>query len=228
MPVRPISPAALADELAAQLVGLLPGRRIRVAIDGPPGAGAGELADELDHRIRAAGRAVLRVSANDFLRPASLRMERGRTDPDAYLEDRLDLAALRRELLDPAGPAGSGRVLGRLWNPATDRAYRGGYVELAAAAVVLLDGELLLGRGLPFDYAIHLRVSAAALARRLPAELSWTLPAYARYDAESPTGAERRRGGVRGSPGAARAVGSRSLTSRCATRPRVADVTPPD
>ena len=180
MPVRPISPSALADELAGRVTGL-------AAADGGSGSrwtgrpapAPAELADALDERIRASGRAVLRVSAGDFLRPASLRLERGRTDPDAYLDDRLDLAGLHRELLDPAGPGGSGRVLRRLWNPETDRAYRGEYVELPPAAVVLLDGELLLGRGLPFDYAIHLRVSAAALARRLPAELSWTLPAYA-------------------------------------------------
>ncbi len=184
MSVRPITPAALAAELADRMTGLLPGRRVRVAVDGPPGAGATGLADELGARNRASGRAVLRVSALDFLRPASLRLERGRTDPDAYLEDRLDLAGLRRELLEPAGPNGSGRVLPRLWNPVTDRAYRSESVELTPGAIVLLDGELLLGRGLPFDYAVHLRVSAAALARSTPAELSWTLPAYARYDAE--------------------------------------------
>jgi hypothetical protein len=182
--VRPITPAALADELADRLTALLPSKRLRVAVDGSPGAGAAELADALDERIRASGRAALRASAIDFLRPASVRLEHGRTDPDAYLTDRLDLGALRRELLDPAGPGGSGRVLRRLWNPVTDRAYRAGYVELPPAAVVLLDGELLLGRGLPFDYTVHLRVSSGALARRLPAELGWTLPAYRRYAAE--------------------------------------------
>jgi len=31
---------------------------------------------------------------------------------------------------------------------------------------------------------VHLRMSAAALARRLPDDAAWTLPAYARYDAE--------------------------------------------
>jgi hypothetical protein len=49
---------------------------------------------------------------------------------------------------------------------------------------VLVDGCLLLGRGLPFDLTVHLRLSAAALARRTPAEQRWTLPAYARYEAE--------------------------------------------
>jgi hypothetical protein len=47
--------------------------------------------------------------------------------------------------------------------------------------VVLLAGALLLGRGLPLDLTVHLRMGGAALARRIPAELRWTLPAYERY-----------------------------------------------
>jgi hypothetical protein len=31
---------------------------------------------------------------------------------------------------------------------------------------------------------VHLALSGAALRRRTPADLSWTLPAFARYDAE--------------------------------------------
>src|SRR3712207_9540983 len=50
--------------------------------------------------------------------------------------------------------------------------------------VLLLAGALLLGRGLPCELTVHLRLSAAALARRLEPQLHWTLPAYHRYDAE--------------------------------------------
>ena len=46
-------------------------------------------------------------------------------------------------------------------------------------------GALLLGRGLPLDLAVHLRMSEQALARRLPADERWTLPAYARYTTEN-------------------------------------------
>ena len=51
--------------------------------------------------------------------------------------------------------------------------------------VVVLAGALLLGHGLPLDLAVHLRMSEQALARRLPADERWTLPAYARYGAEN-------------------------------------------
>jgi hypothetical protein len=63
-------------------------------------------------------------------------------------------------------------------------------VPLARDGVLLVAGALLLGRGLPLDLAVHLRMSAAALRRRLDPAEHWTLPAYARYDAEhDPAGA---------------------------------------
>jgi hypothetical protein len=96
----------------------------------------------------------------------------------------VDEPALRREVLDPAGPGGSGRVITRFWNPGTDRATREPYAELAPTAVVIVSGPLLLGAGLPFDRTVHLSLSAAALDRRTAPELRWTLPAYARYGDE--------------------------------------------
>jgi hypothetical protein len=140
------------------------------------------LARAVGERLRIAGRPPVVVDSAYFLRPASLRFERGRTDPDAFFDDWLDVAGLRRELLDPAGPGGSRQVVESLHDPVRDRATRAPYLTLAENAVILLHGPLLLGRGLPFDLTVHLRQSAAALARRVPDELSWTLPAYKRYD----------------------------------------------
>ena len=50
--------------------------------------------------------------------------------------------------------------------------------------MVVVDGPLLLGRGLPAELTVHLALSPAALARRTPPDEAWTLPAYARYAAE--------------------------------------------
>ena len=50
---------------------------------------------------------------------------------------------------------------------------------------MLLAGALLLGRGLPLDAAVHLRMSEKALERRLADDERWTLPAYARYEVEN-------------------------------------------
>ena len=180
--VQPIREPALLDELAERVT-RFPGR-VRVIVDGAAPTGPVALADALVGVLRLRGRPVLRVSAADFLRPASVRLEHGRTDPDELLHGWLDVAGLRREVLEPAGPDGSGQVLPRLWDSRVDRAYRAQRVELAANGVLLLAGALLLGRGLPAELTVHLQLSAAALARRLDPQLRWTLPAYHRYDAE--------------------------------------------
>lgn len=183
MQVRPIRPAALIDELADRIVERLTGRG-RVLLDGAPPTGPEVLAEELDAALRLRGRPVLRVLAANFLRPASLRLERGHTDPDELLNSWLDVAGLRREVLEPAGPRGTGSVLPRLWDSAVDRAFRDKRVPLADNAVLVVAGSLLLGRGLPAELAVHLRLSDAALARRLDPARHWTLPAYRRYDVE--------------------------------------------
>ncbi|MET8999663.1 uridine kinase [Amycolatopsis sp. NPDC004169] len=181
MRYRPISPAVLAEELTDR-IDALTGPRLAVAVDGAAGATAtAELADALVDPLRLRGRATLRVSAGDFLRPASLRFEHGRTNPDARYTDWLDLGALRREVLEPL--KGSGEVLPSLWDADRDRATRAERVPLPEGAVVLLDGELLLGAGLAFDLAVHLWLSPAALRRRVPD--TWAIPAYERYEEEA-------------------------------------------
>lgn len=182
---RPISPERLAVELADRVAALPATRWARVALDGPAIAtDPAALADALVDPLRVRGRDVLRVSAWDFLRPASLRLERGRHDPDARYDDWLDTGALRREVIGPLAPGGTGQVLPALWDRGRDRAYRLPRTELAQGAVLLLDGELLLGRGLDFDLTVHLWLSAAALRRRLPTPEHWALPAYRRYEHE--------------------------------------------
>ena len=184
MRVRPVSFALLVDGLADRLAGTEPDGRLRVAIDGAPAADPAALADALVDPLRVRGRPAVRISTTDFLRPASVRLEYGRTNPDAFYAGWLDEAALRREVLDPAGPGGSGRIVTRLWNARTDRAAREPYSTLPGTAVLLVSGPLLLGAGLPFDVSVHLELSAAALDRRTAPEDRWTLPAYARYGDE--------------------------------------------
>ncbi len=160
---------------------------LRVALDGPDVAAPGALAQAVAERLPALGRACTVVPADGFLRPASTRLEHGRSDPDARYTDWLDTRALAREVLDRVGPGGPGDVLPRLWDVDRDRATRADRVS--ATGVVLVPGSLLQGVGLAFDVVVHLRVSSAARRRRTPDELAWELPAYDRYDDEvDPTG----------------------------------------
>jgi hypothetical protein len=182
--VRPATPQGVAAAVAA-LVDARPGR-VRVVIDG---AAAGEphlLATRVVDAI--APRHALHVRADRFWRPASQRLEFGRHDEDSYLDGWLDDDALRREVLDPF-PV-TGRVLPELRDPGTDRSLRAEAVELPPDGVVVVSGSVLLGRGLPFDVKVHVRLSSAALARRTPDDEAWTLPALERYSDERAPEAE--------------------------------------
>jgi uridine kinase len=173
--VRPLT----FDTLVAEIVSRISATdgRLRVLIDGAPAAEPGRLADAVVEPLRALGRAVQRVSTEDFLRPASVRLEHGRTDSYSYRHDWFDLAGLQREVLDPAL---DGKVLPSLWNAATDRASRAEYVDVPENGVVLVDGTLLLDRRLPAELTVHLWLSPGALQRKTAEQ--WTLPAFEDYE----------------------------------------------
>ena len=124
------------------------------------------------------------VPASGFYRPASLRLEHGRTDPDARYTDWLDAGALAREVLNPLGPGGSATYLPVLWDLERDRAARKRPQPMPPDGVLLVPGSLLQGIGLPFDVVVHLRVGPAARRRLTPPDRAWELPAFDRYDAE--------------------------------------------
>jgi hypothetical protein len=153
-------------------------------VDGPDVAGPEHLATEIAARLPVLGRSAVVVPASGFYRPASLRLEHGRTDPDARYTDWLDAGALTREVLAPVGPAGSGDYLPVLWDLVRDRAARARPRMMPPGGVLLVPGALLQGVGLPFDVVVHLRMSPAARQRRTPPEQAWELPAFDRYDDE--------------------------------------------
>lgn len=187
--VRPLTPAAIIGHLVALAVDTAATGRpadepVRIALDGAAAADPGSLADQLVDPLLAAGRAARRVAAAGFLRPRSLRFEHGQQDPDSFYEDWFDLGALRREVLRPLGPGGDGRYLPALWDSARDRATRARRDTAPPGFALLVDGPFLLGSGLPFDLTVHLQLSPAALLRQTPPDERWTMPAFARYQAE--------------------------------------------
>lgn len=182
--IRAATPEGVVDAVAT----LVRARhdRVRLAVDGAPAAEPHDLAARVVETL--APRRAVQVRSDSYWRPASLRLERGREDPDSWLDEWLDADALRREVLDPFPT--TGRVLPALRDPVTDRSVRAPVVELPADGVVVVSGSVLLGRWLPFDVAVHVRLSSAALARRTPAAQAWTLEALERYAAERDPEAE--------------------------------------
>ncbi|MEU4995448.1 uridine kinase [Streptomyces sp. NPDC021622] len=161
----------------------------RIAFDGAPAGRPGELAHRVADALRVRGRSALVIGTEDFLRPASLRLEYGREDVEAYHSGWFDTGALWREVFGPLDPGGTGRVLPDLWDPAADRATRSPYVELPPGALLLMHGPLLLGHWFPFDLTVHVRLSQGALRRRTAPDEQWTLPAFERYETETDPGA---------------------------------------
>ncbi|MDQ1660157.1 MAG: hypothetical protein QOJ68_137 [Blastococcus sp.] len=157
---------------------------LRVAVDGPDLAAPGALANAIASRLPALGRAAVVVPATGFYRPASVRLEHGRTDAYARYTDWLDAGALTREALAAVGPGGRGSYLPVLWDLERDRAARTPARPLPPDGVLLVPGALLQGIGLPFDVVVHLRVSPAARRRRISPDQAWELPAFDRYDDE--------------------------------------------
>jgi hypothetical protein len=181
---RPIEPARLPQQVATVLdAAPVPGRALRVAVDGPACAHPERFADSLISPLRALGRPARSIRTETFWRDAALRFEFGREDVESFA-GWLDAAALRREVLDPFAPGGSGSYLPSLRDPVTNRATRAAAVAAEARGVVIVAGRFLLGGDLPFDHTVHLAVSAAARARQTEATTAWTLPAYERYDAD--------------------------------------------
>jgi hypothetical protein len=176
--VRATTPGGVAAAVVA-LVAEHPGR-VRVVIDGAAASAPHETAAQVVAAL--APRNAVHVRADTFWLPAGQRFEWGKQDADSYLDGWLDLGALHREVLDDF-PA-TGRALPALRDPATDRSARAQVVVLPEDGVVVVSGSVLLGRGLPFDVRVHLRLTPAALVRRTPDDDAWTLPALGRYVAE--------------------------------------------
>lgn len=98
----------LGEQLADRLLDLKPADGSpwpRVALDGAPAARPGELAERVAEALRIRGRPSLVVGMEGFLRPASLRLEYGHHDLEAYYSGWFDTGALWREVFGPSNPA---------------------------------------------------------------------------------------------------------------------------
>lgn len=179
--VEPVSEALLVQRVV-DLVLARTGSPVRLLVDGHPSTRPERLADALVAPLEAAGRPVARVSVSAYLRPRSLRLERGHEDPDSLLDGWIDVGSLNREVLDRV--VERHEYLPSLRDPDTDRATRAGYRAARPGTVVVLDGALAIGRGLRTDLSVHLALKPATLRRRTPPDTSWVIPAYERYALE--------------------------------------------
>lgn len=160
------------------------GRGVRAGVEGPVPADAEALADAVGAELERRAVPVARARAREFLRARSLRLEHGPADPDTYFDGWFDLDALRREVLDPLGPGGTLQWLPGLRDPDADRPLRRPRIEAAPGTVAVVDAPFLARWEVAdaVDVRVHLDVSPAARARRVPEdERARVLPAWQRY-----------------------------------------------
>ena len=180
MRFTPVTTARLARDLAGWVDAMAP-EHPAVGIDGAAEIGAGDLADAVAAELQALGRPAIRTSTSWWWRPASLRLEYGRTDIDMLLSGWVDVGSLRRELLEPLATGGPGQYLRRLRDPVSDRSLREQRVPVPDRSVLVLDGAVLQATGVPLDGVVYLQVSPATLTRKLPPDRQWWADALRSY-----------------------------------------------
>jgi uridine kinase len=184
-----VSRSRVLERLVAAVERLPRDRPARVAVDGPDAAGKTTLADELASLLRWRGHETIRASLDGFHRPRPARHARGDLSPEGYYEDAFDLAALRRELLDPLGPGGTRRFRPAVFDHLADEPLEGPVRTATERAILIVDGVFLLRPELraAWDLAIFVSVGAEEVVRRArlrDAELFGTADAAeARYRA---------------------------------------------
>ena len=149
-----MDPLELAKELATELEALDRRRPATVAVDGPDGSGTSTVADQLAAVIRSRGRAVVRLHSDEFLRPRRTRDRRGNNSPEGFLEDTVDIAAIRQLVLEPLA-RGDQRIVPRIHDPGPDAPVNPHFEEVPDDAVVIMDGQLLLRKGLREDWSLR-------------------------------------------------------------------------
>lgn len=185
-PEQSASRRRLLAEIADQAIAT-GSQRPRIAVDGVDGAGKSVFAAELATALRLLGREVVQLSVDGFHRQRALRHHRGRDSAAGFWLDSFDYPALRTNLLDGFGPAGTGRYREAGHDLSSDALLDLPWRTAAPDAILVLDGLFLHRDDLLeyWDFSVFLEVpfavSVARMAHRDGSEPDPGHPANARY-----------------------------------------------
>lgn len=167
----PAGRAALLRNLAADMSGMAPGRRMFAAVDGVDGSGKTTFADALAAELTCTPehRPVIRVSLDDFHHRREVRYRLGRSSAAGFRRDSYNLEQFRAYVLDPLKPGGCGNYRPAGHRLDTDAVLSPPRLPAAANAVVLVDGLFLHRDELAadWDFSIFLDVPFAVTAARM-------------------------------------------------------------
>ena len=114
--------------------------RLRIVVDGRTAAGKTSIGHELALGIAARGRPAFRASLDDFKRPWSEAHRYDRVTGEGYYRNAFDFDSVRRLLLDPAAPSGTGVVALCSIDPITQQDHSNQTVVMPEDGVLVMDG----------------------------------------------------------------------------------------
>jgi len=175
------------DRVAFMIPSPVSARCVRVAVDGVDGSGKTTFATELAAVLRARGRSVLHVSADEFHHVRAVRHRRGRDSAAGFWLDSYDYQALAENVLDPFAPGGSRQYRRAVHDVVTDEFLDRPWQTAPPGTVLVIDGLFLHRDELAgvWDFSVFLdapfEVTVARMARRDGSHPDPTHPSVARY-----------------------------------------------
>ncbi|MCV7134109.1 uridine kinase [Mycobacterium hodleri] len=162
---------AVLQSVAARVPSLPGDDCVRVAVDGPDGAGKTRFADGLAATLREAGRPVVRVSVDGFHHPRATRYRRGRDSPEGFWLDSYDYDRFTADVLNAFAHNGSRRYRAAAHDVASDTALAVDTAVAAPSSVLVVDGIFLQRAELAdaWHLSIFLDVPFTETARRMAA-----------------------------------------------------------
>ncbi len=150
----------LIEILAESIVTASSAGIFRVAVDGVDGAGKTVFANEVSSAIQARSRPVIRASVDGFHNPKKMRYQRGRSSSIGFYLDSYDYPGLKRYLLDPLSPGGSGCYQNQIFDHKSDSPTAKEFKQAEPGSILVLDGIFLHRPELReyWDYSIFLEV----------------------------------------------------------------------
>lgn len=149
------------------IVGLAPGRPVRVGIDGSDAAGKTTLGDELA-RLVGVHRPVIRAGIDGFRLPRAVWPRAGEVSSSGYFDDCFDNDAVVDGLLVPLGPGGDRWYTTVSFDEDAELQLVSPVRLAAPNAVLLFDGVFVLQRAFrPYwELGIYLHAGEGEILRR--------------------------------------------------------------
>lgn len=131
-------------------------RPLRVAVDGRTACGKSTFARALSASLAERGRNVLCTTIDGFHNSKAIRYARGRLSAEGYYRDARDLAAIRRELLDPLGPGGTLLVRTATFDLDADAPLASDAIPVPSDTTLIVDGTFLARPELSDAWDVHI------------------------------------------------------------------------